>query len=91
RVGKEAVEIIHSSFRPFAMRWCRLSCRCFPPAIMVNDRLAAMSVIQSRQASSRYPALWSHPIRRLSPLAQPQCMALQLKNYKEKTAPRQIT
>ncbi|MHB1409862.1 MAG: hypothetical protein ACYCXC_09750 [Acidovorax defluvii] len=40
------MEIIHSSFRFFAMRWCRLSSRCFPSAIMVNDRLAAVAAFQ---------------------------------------------
>ena len=56
------MEIIHSSFRSFAMRWCRLSSRCFPSAIMVNDRLAAVAVFQllpvSRLLSAR-SGLWS--------------------------------
>jgi hypothetical protein len=53
-VEKEAVEIIHSSFRSFAMRWCRLSSRCFPSAIMVNDRLAAVAVVRTFQANWRF-------------------------------------
>ncbi len=50
------MEIIHSSFRSFAMRWCRLSSRCFPSAIMVNDRLAAVAVIRCSPSNARY---WS--------------------------------
>ena len=35
------------------MRWCRLSSRCFPSAIMVNDRLAASAVLRFAELDAR--------------------------------------